>query len=136
VYPLLEDETCGFLAADFDKRSWKDDVAAFFETCRIVGVPVAIERSRSGNGAHAWFFFTAPVRANVARRMGCYLITETMNRRHELSMESYDRLFPNQDTLSRGGFGNLIALPLQTPRKCRHAEKILGSASRQPIGTT
>jgi len=113
VYPLLDDETCWFLAADFDKTSWKEDVAAFAETCRSVGAPVAIERSRSGNGAHAWFFFTAPVSANVARRMGCYLITETMNRRHELSMESYDRLFPNQDTMPRGGFGNLIALPLQ-----------------------
>lgn len=113
VYPLLEDETCWFLAADFDKSSWQDDVRAFTETCRATNVPVAIERSRSGNGAHAWFFFTAPVLANVARRMGCYLVTETMNRRHELSMDSYDRLFPNQDTLPRGGFGNLIALPLQ-----------------------
>ena len=118
VYPLLEDETCWFLAADFDESSWKEDVAAFVETCRVVGVPVAVERSRSGNGAHAWFFFTAPVRANVARRMGCYLITETMSCRHELSMESYDRLFPSQDTMPRGGFGNLIALPLQhEPRK-------------------
>ena len=72
-----------------------------------------VERSRSGNGAHVWFFFTAPVAASAARKMGCYLITETMARRHELSMESYDRLFPNQDTMPRGGFGNLIALPLQ-----------------------
>jgi superfamily II DNA or RNA helicase len=113
VYPLLEDETCWFVAADFDESSWKDDVTAFTETCRAVGIPVAIERSRSGNGAHAWFFFSAPVPANVARRMCCYLITETMNRRHELSMDSYDRLFPNQDTMPRGGFGNLIVLPLQ-----------------------
>jgi len=112
-YPLLEDETCWFLAVDFDKRSWKEDTAAFAETCRSIGVPTAIERSRSGNGAHAWFFFTAPVSANNARRMGCYLITETTSRRDELSMESYDRLFPNQDTMPRGGFGNLIALPLQ-----------------------
>lgn len=118
VYPLLEDETCWFLAVDFDKGSWKDDVVAFAETCRSVGIPVAVERSRSGNGAHAWFFFSAPVSANVARRMGCYLITETMGHRHELSMESYDRLFPNQDTMPRGGFGNLIALPLQQePRR-------------------
>lgn len=65
VYPLLDDETCWFLAVDFDKSSWKDDVAAFAETCRILGTPVAIERSRSGNGAHAWFFFTAPITANV-----------------------------------------------------------------------
>ena len=113
VYPLLRDETCWFLAVDFDKRSWSDDVAAFLETCRDVGVPTAVERSRSGNGAHVWFFFTAPVAASIARRMGCYLITEAMARRHQLSMESYDRLFPSQDTMPRGGFGNLIALPLQ-----------------------
>src|SRR5450759_968139 len=113
TYRLLEDETCWFLAVDFDKRSWKEDTAAFAETCRSIGAPTAIERSRSGNGAHAWFFFTAPVSAHIARRMGCYLITETTSRRDELSMESYDRLFPNQDTMPRGGFGNLIALPLQ-----------------------
>jgi superfamily II DNA or RNA helicase len=113
AYPLFEDKTCWFLAVDFDKRSWKEDTAAFADTCRSVGAPATIERSRSGNGAHAWFFFAARVSANVARRMGCYLVTETMNRRHELSMESYDRLFPNQDTMPRGGFGNLIALPLQ-----------------------
>ena len=77
------------------------------------GLPVAVERSRSGNGAHAWFFFDAPVSAAVARRMGCYLITQAMSRRHGLDMNSYDRLFPNQDTMPRGGFGNLIALPLQ-----------------------
>jgi superfamily II DNA or RNA helicase len=118
VYPLLENDTCWFLAADFDKSSWTEDVAAFSETCRRLGTPVAIERSRSGAGAHAWFFFSAPVSANAARRMGCYLITETMSRRHELSMESYDRLFPNQDTMPRGGFGNLLALPLQhEPRR-------------------
>jgi superfamily II DNA or RNA helicase len=113
VYPLLTDETCWFLAADFDKTSWADDVTAFVETCHRADLPAAVERSRSGNGAHVWFFFSAPVAAATARKMGCYLITETMTRRHQLSMESYDRLFPNQDTLPRGGFGNLIALPLQ-----------------------
>ncbi len=80
---------------------------------------MAIERSRSGNGAHAWIFFTSPVPAAVARKLGCFLITETMSRRHQLSMESYDRLFPNQDTMPKGGFGNLIALPLQ--RQARDA---------------
>lgn len=113
VYPLLEDETCWFLAVDFDKSSWQEDVAAFVETGRAIDIPVAVERSRSGNGAHAWFFFAAPVAASLARRMGCYLLTETMVRRHQLSLGSYDRLFPNQDTMPRGGFGNLIALPLQ-----------------------
>ena len=113
VYPLLTDETCWLLAADFDKSSWAEDVVAFAETCRTVGVPAAVERSRSGQGAHAWFFFAAPVAASLARKMGTYLLTQTMSRRHQLSMDSYDRLFPNQDTLPRGGFGNLIALPLQ-----------------------
>jgi len=118
VYPLLEDETCWLLAVDFDKSSWQDDVGAFVETSRLMNVPMAVERSRSGNGAHAWFFFVAPIAARLARKMGCYLLTETMARRHQLSMGSYDRLFPNQDTMPRGGFGNLIALPLQSePRR-------------------
>jgi superfamily II DNA or RNA helicase len=118
VYPMLKDETCWFLTADFDKEAWREDVLAFTETCRQVRVSYAIERSRSGNGAHVWFFFSSPVAAAAARKMGSYLITETMARRHQLSMASYDRLFPNQDTLPNGGFGNLIALPLQYhPRK-------------------
>ncbi len=113
LYPLLEDETCWLLAVDFDKETWTDDVIAFAETCRHVGLPAAIERSRSGKGAHVWFFFSAPVPASAARAMGCYLLTETLSRRHQLGLDSYDRLFPSQDTLPRGGFGNLIALPLQ-----------------------
>ncbi len=118
VYPLLEDETCWFLAVDFDGEAWLEDTAAYAETCGKIGVPIAVERSRSGNGAHAWSFFTAPVAASAARKMGCFLLTETMARRHLLAMRSYDRLFPNQDTMPRGGFGNLIALPLQhAPRQ-------------------
>jgi superfamily II DNA or RNA helicase len=113
LYPLLEDETCWLLAVDFDKKSWTEDVAAFVETCRRADLPVAVERSRSGNGAHVWFFFSAPLPASAARAMGCHLLTETLSRRHQLGMDSYDRLFPSQDTLPRGGFGNLIALPLQ-----------------------
>ena len=113
VYPMQDDETCWFLAVDFDKGTWRDDVRAFVQTSRRLGLPVAVERSRSGNGAHVWFFFAAPVPAATARKMGCHLITETMAGRHELGMDSYDRLFPSQDTMPRGGFGNLIALPLQ-----------------------
>ena len=113
VYPLLSDETCWFLAVDFDKESWKDDVAAFAETCGGFNLPIPVERSQSGNGAHVWFFFEAPVQASIARKMGCFLITETMSHHHQLSMSSYDRLFPNQDTMPNGGFGNLIALPMQ-----------------------
>ena len=113
VYPMLPDETCWFLAADFDKRSWKQDIAAFRDTARSKGVSVGIERSRSGNGAHAWIFFREPVKAGDARRLGTYLITETMNRYPDIGFDSYDRFFPSQDTLPEGGFGNLIALPLQ-----------------------
>lgn len=113
VYPMLKDETCCFLAADFDKEAWKEDVRAFTETCRRMNIAYAIERSRSGNGAHVWFFFHNPIPAAMARKMGGFLLTETMSHRHQLGMTSYDRLFPNQDTLPSGGFGNLIALPLQ-----------------------
>ena len=113
VYPMLPDETCWFLAVDFDKSSWKEDVRAFAGTARRLGLPVLVERSRSGNGAHVWFFFSEPLPAATARKMGCHLVTETMASHHALSMDSYDRLFPSQDTMPRGGFGNLIALPLQ-----------------------
>lgn len=113
VYPLLQDETCWFLAADFDKESWADDSLALMETCQAKGVGAALERSRSGNGGHVWIFFREPAPARLARQLGAALITETMERRPEIGFASYDRFFPNQDTMPIGGFGNLIALPLQ-----------------------
>jgi superfamily II DNA or RNA helicase len=113
IYPLLKDETCNFLAVDFDKQNWNEDVKAFIETCREKNIPAAIERSRSGNGAHVWIFFEKTVNAYIARKVGSYLLTCTMEKRYEIGLESYDRLFPNQDTMPQGGFGNLIALPLQ-----------------------
>src|SRR5216684_7209005 len=113
IYPLLPDESCWFLALDFDKKSWAADVVAFAATCRRFQVPAAVERSRSGNGAHIWLFFDCPVLATNARQLGSALLTRTLEKRHELGMDSYDRLFPSQDTLPKGGFGNLIALPLQ-----------------------
>jgi len=113
IYPLLPDDTCWFLAVDFDKKSWLADAAAFVATCKRFQVPSAVERSRSGNGAHVWIFFDRPVSAADARRLGCSLLTRTMENRHEIGLDSYDRLFPNQDTMPKGGFGNLIALPLQ-----------------------
>lgn len=117
VYPLLQDETCWFLAADFDKNSWADDARALLGTCHTRGIAAALERSRSGNGGHVWIFFSEPVPARIARQMGSALITETMEKRPEIGFTSYDRFFPNQDTMPLGGFGNLIALPLQ--RKAR-----------------
>jgi superfamily II DNA or RNA helicase/very-short-patch-repair endonuclease len=113
VYPLLEDETCLFLAVDFDQNSWQADALAFLHTCRGLGLPAALERSRSGNGGHIWLFFEEAVPARIARNLGSHLLTETMENRPDLGLKSYDRLFPNQDTMPKGGFGNLIALPLQ-----------------------
>ena len=113
VYSMLPDETCWFLAVDFDKASWQEDTKAFLETCRHFDIPAALERSRSGNGGHIWFFFSEPVPATLARKMGAFLLTQTMEQRPEIGLDSYDRFFPSQDTLPKGGFGNLIALPLQ-----------------------
>jgi superfamily II DNA or RNA helicase len=118
VYPLLRDETCWFLAADFDKEHWQEDVATYLLACDALGVPAALERSRSGNGGHVWIFFAAPVPAAQARTLGCALLTRALEHHHQLGLDSYDRLFPNQDTMPKGGFGNLIALPLQAePRQ-------------------
>src|SRR5215467_6133875 len=113
VYPLLFDDTCRFLAVDFDDESWSSDALAFLASCRELGIPAALERSRSGSGGHVWLFFADTVPASEARRLGTMLLTRTMNRRPEIGFKSYDRLFPSQDKMPSGGFGNLIALPLQ-----------------------
>ncbi|MBM4351846.1 MAG: restriction endonuclease subunit R, partial [Deltaproteobacteria bacterium] len=118
VYPLLLDETCWFLAIDFDKKTWQEDVTAFLEVCREMGISAALERSRSGQGGHVWMFFDRPVEASMARKFGCTILTHAMEQRHQIGLDSYDRFFPSQDTLPKGGFGNLIALPLQfAPQK-------------------
>ena len=113
VYPVLPDGTCRFLAADFDKDSWQRDAEAFLDACRSKEVPAALERSRSGNGGHVWIFLAEPLPAALARRLGSHILTEAMERRPDIGFGSYDRFFPNQDTVPSGGFGNLIALPLQ-----------------------
>ena len=113
IYPMLEDETCCFLAADFDDDSFEADVSAYREQCREWDIPVSVERSRSGNGAHAWIFFAEPIQAALARKLGTAILTGAMEKQGTLSFKSYDRLFPNQDFMPSGGFGNLIALPLQ-----------------------
>ena len=118
VYPMLADDTCRFLAADFDKETWRRDAGAYLDACRSKNVPAALERSRSGNGAHVWIFFDGPVPASLARRLGAHILTEAMERNPDLGFRSYDRFFPSQDTMPQGGFGNLIALPLQgSPRE-------------------
>lgn len=131
VYPLLHDETCFFVAVDFDKSAWREDAAAFADTCRRLNLSAALERSRSGRGAHLWFFFEEAIPATLARRLGSHVLTETMEARPDLGLDSYDRLFPNQDTMPQGGFGNLIALPLQKgPRE--HANSVFLDDNLEP----
>lgn len=107
------DETCYFLAVDFDKAGWQADAVAFLHGCRRLGLVGALERSRSGCGGHVWLFFEEVIPAVLARQLGSHLLTEAMEDRPDIGLDSYDRLFPSQDTLPQGGFGNLIALPLQ-----------------------
>lgn len=120
IYPLSIDETCWFLAVDFDKKNWIHDAQAFIETCKDENIPAYLERSRSGNGGHVWIFFNEPVPAKTARNLGSSLMTKTLDKRPEVGLDSFDRFFPNQDTLPIGGLGNLIALPLQKKARERN----------------
>lgn len=119
VYPMLPDEHCNFLAVDFDRENWQQDAGAFLQTCRKLELTAALERSRSGNGGHVWLFFKEALPARLARNLGAYILTESMDQRPDIGFGSYDRFFPNQDTLPKGGFGNLIALPLQKQPRSR-----------------
>ena len=119
IYPLLQDDTCHFLAADFDESDWREDAQAFLHSCRELAVPVLLEISRSGNGAHAWIPFSTAIPARDARHLGAAIISHTCSRTRQLRLTSYDRLFPSQDSMPKGGFGNLIALPLQKERRDR-----------------
>jgi superfamily II DNA or RNA helicase len=113
VYPLLRDETCFFVVARFEKEHWQDDAQALMETCRNVGLSAGLERSRSGNAGHVWLFFEEAVPAILARKLGAHLLTEAMDHRPDIGLDSYDRIFPSQDTLPHGSFGSVIPLPLQ-----------------------
>lgn len=118
TYAIDADDSCAFLACDFDGSGWKEDVSAYRESGRALGIDVAVERSRSGQGAHAWIFFDGKVPARLARNVGTLILSRCLETRRQLSMKSFDRLFPSQDYVPKGGFGNLIALPLQkTPRE-------------------
>ena len=116
IYPLLTDDTCYFLALDFDNKNSdndiKEEVLAFLNICDEYKIPAVLERSRSGNGIHIWIFFSTNIKAIIARKLGSLLLSKTMEISN-LPISSFDRMFPNQDTLPKGGYGNLIALPFQ-----------------------
>ena len=132
VYPLVKGDACWFLACDFDGPGWALDALAFLASCRDEGIPVALERSRSGSGAHAWIFFSGQVPAVSSRRLGTYLLRAAMARRGEMGLDSYDRLFPSQDVVPRGSFGNLIALPLQGKSREQGNTEFLDPATLEP----
>lgn len=132
LYPLLTGDACRLLAVDFDGKGWVLDGLAYLDACRGAGVPAALERSRSGNGAHVWIFFSASVPAVSARRLGVCLLREAMTTRAELDLASYDRLFPAQDFMPKGSFGNLIALPLQGACRRHETTVFLDPATLKP----
>ena len=112
-YSITPDNTCIFLAADFDKSSWKEDSLAYKKAARELGIEVYVERSRSGEGAHGWIFFEGPIPARKARQVGTLILARASTLCKKINLSSHDRFFPNQDFMPNGGFGNLIALPLQ-----------------------
>jgi superfamily II DNA or RNA helicase len=132
VYPLLPGDGCRLLACDFDGAGWVLDALAYLDAARAAGVPAALERSRSGDGAHVWVFFAGVVAATAARRIGVHLLREAMTVRAELDLASYDRLFPTQDFMPKGSFGNLIALPLQGASRKRGTTVFLDPTTLEP----
>ena len=132
LYPLRRGDECRLLACDFDGTGWVLDALAYFDAAAAMGVPVALERSRSGEGAHTWTFFSGPIPAATARRLGVHILRQAMEVRAELDLSSYDRLFPTQDFVPKGSFGNLIALPLQGACRRQGNTVFLDPASLEP----
>ena len=133
LYPLVRGDTCRLLVCDFDGPGWTLDALAYLDAARAAGIPAALERSRSGDGAHVWVFFSGPVPAASARQIGVHLLREAMTVRAELDLVSYDRLFPAQDFMPKGSFGNLIALPLQGERRKRGTTVFLDPTTLEPF---
>ena len=132
LYPLLRDDRCRLLACDFDGGSWALDALAYLDACRAAGLPAVLERSRSGDGGHVWVFFSGPVAAADARKVGAAMLRRAMTSRAEIDLASYDRLFPSQDVMPKGSFGNLIALPLQGDCRRRGTTVFLDPTTLDP----
>jgi len=133
LYPLLRGDSCRLLVCDFDGPGWAPDALAYLDAAHSEGIPAALERSRSGDGGHVWVFFAGKVPAASARRIGVHLLREAMTVRADLDLASYDRLFPAQDFMPKGQFGNLIALPLHGGCRKRGTTLFLDPASLEPF---
>ena len=133
LYPLLPGDQCRVLACDFDGGSWALDALAFVEVCRERAIPAVLVRSRSGDGAHVWVFFAEPVPASTARTIGAGVLRAAMEVRAEIDLASYDRLFPAQDFMPKGSFGNLIALPLHGESRKTGNTVFLDPATLEPV---
>lgn len=132
LYPLLDDDHCHWLAADFDGPTAIIDALAYLKAARAQGVFATVELSRSGAGAHVWVFFAGAVPAAQARQLGTALLREAMTMSGRMNLASYDRLFPSQHLLPDGGVGNLIAAPLHGRRRRRGTTVFLDVATLEP----
>jgi superfamily II DNA or RNA helicase len=133
LYPLGDDDTCWWVAADFDKEAAMLDALAFTKAARAYKVPAALEVSQSGRGAHVWIFFAQASSAATARHIATSLLGEAFQLRGSMHLSSYDRLFPSQDVHTGRGMGNLIAAPLNGKRRQHGTTVFLDPATLEPF---
>jgi hypothetical protein len=132
LYPLSDDDTCWWIAADFDKEAAMLDALAYMKAARSYGIPAALEVSQSGRGAHVWIFFAHAISASVARSVATSLLGEAFRLRGSMHLSSYDRLFPSQDVHTGRGVGNLIAAPMNGKRRQHGTTVFLDPATLEP----
>lgn len=129
VFPLLPDGTCWFLAADFDdhagNRDPLADVQAYAKALEDISLTPYVLRSKSGRGYHVYVFFSAAVPAWKARRVAFSCLKEAKLIGDDIRVNSFDRLFPNQDELGpKKPLGNQIAMPFQG-KACEQGHTLL-----------
>ena len=133
LYPLGDDDTCWWVAADFDKEAAMLDALAYMKAARSYDIPAALEVSQSGRGAHVWIFFAQAISASIARNLATSLLAEAFRLRGSMHLSSYDRLFPSQDVHTGRGVGNLIAAPLNGKRRQHGTTVFLDPATLEPL---